>query len=66
MWFFFVFKVKGDFFHEIIHFYVPCEDRLTELGLFSLEKAPRRPYSSPPVPEGAYRKGWGGIVYKGK
>ena len=28
------------------------EERLRELGLFSLEKAPRRPYSSVPVPDG--------------
>ncbi|PKU46415.1 hypothetical protein llap_3264 [Limosa lapponica baueri] len=28
------------------------EDRLRELGLFSLEKAPERPYSNLPVPEG--------------
>ncbi|GAB0179429.1 hypothetical protein GRJ2_000408200 [Grus japonensis] len=33
-----------------------CEDRLRELGLFSLEKTPVRPYSSLPVPKGAYKK----------
>jgi len=32
------------------------EERLRELGLFSLEKAPGRPSSSLSVPEGAYRK----------
>jgi len=38
-----------------------CEDRLRELGLFSLKKAPVRPYSSLPVPEGAYRKDGEGL-----
>jgi len=33
-----------------------CEERLRELGLFSLEKAAGRPYCGLPVPEGAYRK----------
>jgi len=33
-----------------------CEERLRELGLFSLEQAAGRPYCSLPVPEGAYRK----------
>ncbi|KAK4811231.1 hypothetical protein QYF61_022128 [Mycteria americana] len=32
------------------------EDRLRQLGLFSLEKAPGRPYSSLPVLKGAYKK----------
>jgi len=32
------------------------EERLSESGLFSLEKAPRRPCCSLPVPEGAYKK----------
>ncbi|PKU41148.1 hypothetical protein llap_8553 [Limosa lapponica baueri] len=41
------------------------EDRLRELGLFSLEKAPGRPYSSLPVPEGDLQERWGGTVCKG-
>jgi len=32
------------------------EQRLRELGLFSLEKAPVGPYSSLPVSEGAYKE----------
>jgi len=32
------------------------EERLRELGLFSLEEASGRPYCSLPVPEGACRK----------
>lgn len=32
-----------------------CEDRLRELGIFSLEKALRRPYCNLPV-KGAYEK----------
>ncbi|GAB0186583.1 hypothetical protein GRJ2_001123600 [Grus japonensis] len=37
------------------------EDRLRELGLFSLEKALGRSYRSLPVPEGAYRKAGEGL-----
>jgi len=33
------------------------EERLRELGFFSLEKAPGRPFSSLPAPEGGER--WG-------
>jgi len=32
--------------------HLSCEERLRELGLFSLEKAPRRPHHSLQVPEG--------------
>ena len=31
--------------------YLPCKDTLRELGLFRVENAPRRSYSSLPVPE---------------
>jgi len=33
-----------------------CEERLGELGLFSLEKPLGRPYCGLSVPEGAYKK----------
>lgn len=33
------------------------KDRLKELELFSLQKAPGKPYSGLPVPKGGYRKG---------
>jgi len=35
---------------------LPCEDRLRELGLFSLEKAPGRPESSLSISKGSYKK----------
>ncbi|GAB0186146.1 hypothetical protein GRJ2_001079900 [Grus japonensis] len=45
--------------------HLSCEDRLRELGLFSLEKAPGRPYRrSLPVPKGAYRKAGEGLFMK--
>ena len=40
------------------------EDRLRELGLFSLERAPGRPYSSLPVPKGGLQERWGGTLYQ--
>jgi len=45
--------------------HLSCEDGLRELGLFSLEKAPRRPSSSLPVPEGGLQESWRGTFYKG-
>lgn len=41
------------------------EDRLRELGLFSLEKALKGPYWSLPVPKGCLQESWKGIIYKG-
>lgn len=35
---------------------LPCEDRLREMGMFSLEKALERPESSIPVLEGALQE----------
>ncbi|GAB0178236.1 hypothetical protein GRJ2_000288900 [Grus japonensis] len=40
------------------------EDRLTELGLFSLQKAPGRSNFGLPVPEGAYRKAGEGLFMR--
>jgi len=39
-----------------------CKDRLRELGLFNLEKAVGRPYSSLSVPEGTCDKAREGIL----
>ena len=39
------------------------EDRLRELGLFSLEKAARRPHCSLPVLEGSLQAGGGPTLY---
>ncbi|GAB0182969.1 hypothetical protein GRJ2_000762200 [Grus japonensis] len=41
------------------------EDRLRELGLFSLEKTPGRPYCSIPPPEGSLQESWRVTSYKG-
>jgi len=42
--------------------YLSCEERLRELGPFSLEK---RPLSSLQVPEGSLQESWRGTFYKG-
>ena len=45
--------------------HLPYRNRLSELGLFGLEKALGRLYSSLPVPEGGLQKISGGTFYKG-
>ncbi|GAB0176379.1 hypothetical protein GRJ2_000103100 [Grus japonensis] len=45
--------------------HLSCEDRLRELGLFSLEGALGRPYSSLPVLKEGLQEIWRGTVYKG-
>jgi len=46
--------------------HLPYKKRLRELGLFNLEKTPRRPYSTLPVPEGGLQESWEGTLYKGR
>ena len=43
----------------------PYRGRLRELGLFSLEKDPRRLYRGLPVPEGGLQDSWEETFYKG-
>ena len=44
--------------------HLPCEYRLREMGLFGIEKTLRKPYSSLPVPEGAYKKAGEGLFIR--
>jgi len=44
--------------------YLSYEDRLMELGLFSLEKALRGTFCGYIVPEGGLQESWGGTFYK--
>jgi len=45
--------------------HLSSEERLRELWLFSLEKAPGRPDCSLSVPEGGLQERWRGTFYKG-
>ncbi|KAK4830082.1 hypothetical protein QYF61_008420 [Mycteria americana] len=45
---------------------LPCEERLKELGLFSLEKAQRGPRHSIPVLKGWLQRGWRVSLHKEK
>jgi len=45
--------------------HLSCEERLKELRLSSLEKAPGRPYCGLPVLKGGLQERWGGTLNQG-
>jgi len=44
--------------------HVSCVERLSELGFFSLEKAPGQPYCSLSATKGGLQESWRGTFYK--
>ena len=45
--------------------HLSCEEKLRELGLFSLEKAERGPYKCLQISEGWVSEGWGQTLFSG-